>query len=505
MDLYFSGGETSDHRDRLVKAGVKNIAVSFWGLKKRIADPVKTFDLKDRFPDDVNILLDSGAFSASKKADFTDDDWVNYIDSYMDFVDLNIDRITMVTEFDALAIPHSDLEQMREDFWNQLPADKFMPVWHEAHGGFRELEKLSEEYDNLAITNDAINKRNITARLNNLVGTYGVNLHGMAITKPDELREIRFNSVSSTSWVSPMRYGDTIVWDGGKLVRYPVKYKDQARKRHRMLFERNGFDAEAIANDDPNEVTALSIWSWLRFEERLNSRTSKRGLSVVSSDEESPTEEDLLASWSDDPDLIPAESSPGAVDSSSPEMRNLPAVRDVASEMLPVFGVQPVPTYDDQGNTVGHTNLLTATQESLRNCDTCHVAASCPKMEPGSTCAFKFPVAIQTRQQLNSAMSALMELQMQRVGFMRFAEEMEGGYADPNVSTELDRFFKMAKLMKEVNDNTESLRIEVTSKAQSGVLSRLFGEKNVPQAQDVIDADKAEAFLGDVLDAEIVE
>lgn len=505
MDLYFSGGETSDHRKRLLDAGVKNVALSFWGLQKRLKDPAKTFDLAEKFPHDVNILVNSGAFSASKKADYTDDDWINYVDKYMDFVELNIDRITMVTEFDATVISHADIEQMREDFWNNLPSEKFMPVWHEAHGGLNELAKLGEEYDLLAITSEAFAKRNITARLNNLAGTYGTLLHGMGITKPDELREIRFDSVSSTSWVSPMQFGDTIVWDGTRLIRYPVKYKEKARKRHRMLFEKHGFDAEKIANDDPNEVTAFSIWSWLRFEEKLNQRQGKRGLHVVEDTPEDTDGEDVAATWDLELEDDPAEVDTPGVAISPPEERNLPALRDEPPTMLPVFGLRDVIATDEQGEQVGLQQFVVSQGESIRRCDTCHVAATCPKFTEGSTCAFSFPVSFQTMEQLNAGLNSIIEIQMQRIAFARFAEELEGGYPDPNVSTEMDRFFKLAKLRKDINDNRESLRIEVEAKGQAGVLSRIFGERNVPQAADIIDSDKAEHFMGEILEAEIVE
>jgi hypothetical protein len=505
MELYFQGGETSDHRKRLVAGGVKNIALSYWGLQKRIKEPIN-WRIKDKFPDDVSILLDSGAFSASKKVDYTDDDWINYIDGYMDFVEANIDRISMVTEFDAKVIEQSEIARMREDFWDTLPVDKFMPVWHEAHGGLPELSRLAQEYDRIAITNEVFaTKRNLSSRLNALVGQYGTKFHGMAITKPDELRDIRFSSVSSTSWVSPMRYGDTIVWDGTQLRRYPVKYKDQARKRHRTLFEKHGFDAEKIANDDPDEVTALSIWSWLRFEERLNNIGGNRPLAVVPDPIEDALHDDLVATWAETPDTPNPETPPEPLATSTPEMRNLPAVRGEGRKTLPVFGITQVATHDDQGEVTGSHGVLALNQDSVRLCDSCHLATRCPEFSPGSTCAYKFPVEIKGGDQLQGAMTSLLEMQMGRVAFGRFAEELEGGYPDPNVSTEIDRFFKLAKAIKDINDNRESFKIQVEGKAQAGVLSRIFGERNVPRPGNEIDPQKAEAFLGDVMDAEIVE
>jgi hypothetical protein len=60
---------------------------------------------------------------------------------------------------------------------------------------------------------------------------------------------------------------------------------------------------------------------------------------------------------------------------------------------------------------------------------------------------------------------------------MRFAEEMNGGYADPNVSQEIDRLFKLIKTVKELDDSREFIRMTVERQGSSGVLSSIFGDK----------------------------
>jgi hypothetical protein len=110
--------------------------------------------------------------------------------------------------------------------------------------------------------------------LNGLVADHGVRLHAIAMTKPWAMAEVRWDSVASTSWLSPGQYGDTIVWTGKELKRYPRKYKDEARKRHRTLFTSAGFDAEKIAADDRIEVTRLSIWSWQQLAASLGRHSS---------------------------------------------------------------------------------------------------------------------------------------------------------------------------------------------------------------------------------------
>jgi hypothetical protein len=147
---------------------------------------------------------------------------------------------------------------------------------------------------------------------------------------------------------------------------------------------------------------------------------------------------------------------------------------------LPIFGYtyKTIVEQDETGNDViKDVPVIQSQDSSLRQCDTCFVAANCPAFKPQSMCAFKLPVEVKTKDQLNSLINAVIEMQGQRVAFMRFAEEMNGGYADPNVSQEIDRLFKLIKTTKELDDSREFIRMTVERQGASGVLSSIFGDK----------------------------
>lgn len=503
MRLFFQGGDAADHRKRLLNGGVKHIALSFHQLEKRIKKTAE-WKLADHFPDDVIILVDSGAFSAKGKEDWTEDDWRSYVDRYCAFVEANLDRADIITEFDGVSLGRDYIEDMREAYWDALDiTDKFMPVWHEEHGGLAELTRLAEEYDRVAITNTALDNRRVMAnRLNSLITKYGLKLHGLAITKPDDILAVKFDSVSSTSWVSPMRYGDTIIWDGHKLRRYPVKYKEQSRKRNKRLFEKAGFDPEKIANDDPQEVVAMSIWSWLQFEEAMNKR---KGLQVVADPSEEEEDDQIASTWADEAPEPDPEVAPDEPATTPPRVRNLPALPAEDLPPLPVLGFERVGVLNEQGEQAGSTSVMRLGKGSVRQCDTCYVAATCPAMEPGSACKFGIPVEIRTKEQLMASMQAVIEMQMQRVAFARFSEELEGGYIDPNLSNEIDRFFGVIAKMREINDNRDFLKVQIETRGDAGVLSRLFGEKNVQNAGEPIDPERANQALADIMDAEVID
>jgi hypothetical protein len=92
-------------------------------------------------------------------------------------------------------------------------------------------------------------------------------------------------------------------------------------------------------------------------------------------------------------------------------------------------------------------------------------------------CAFNLPVEVKTKEQLKDLLTAIIEMQGQRVAFMRFAEELNGGYADPNVSQEMDRLFKLVGSMKDLETNKEFVQITASRQTSGGVLSAIFGDR----------------------------
>jgi len=68
-------------------------------------------------------------------------------------------------------------------------------------------------------------------------------------------------------------------------------------------------------------------------------------------------------------------------------------------------------------------------------------------------------------------------MQGARVAFMRFAEEMNGGYADPNLSQEIDRLYNLVEKMQNLGSSKEFIRMTVERQGSSGVLSSIFGDR----------------------------
>lgn len=494
MHIYMGGAEIPGWRTLLEERGVEHVAMSYMGLRRR-QKFTKPWLASEKFPDFQKIFLDSGAYTVNKAdADAYSQGALKEIAAhYMSFVQDNIERLEMVSEFDALPLGRDWILAAREDFWDDL-GDKFLPIWH--GGDLGELDDLAQRYKRVGIVQTALGERNLTPTLNSLVANYGTLLHGVAMTKPTEMAAIRWDSVASTSWISPSQYGDTIVWTGKELKRYPKQYKDQARRQHRTLFEREGFDAAAIEADDSKEILRLSIWSWQQQVAALD-RHSTRG--VVGTPEDAADE-------------VNTEPDGGTVVTPPEENRNQITTREVRDLIpLPVMGIgKTTERYtDDEGVTQRRDlPLVEIRSASMRICDTCFLKDKCPGFKPNSNCVYNIPVELKTKEQYRALQDSLIEMQTQRVMFMKMAEDMEGGYADPNLSNEVDRLQKLIAAKADIESESFSVQIQGKgSPGQMGLVSRLFGRDAGQEAQAlpaVLSADKV-IESNEIFEAELVD
>lgn len=465
MNLVFMGAEVPSHRILLTNMGVKHVSVNYYRLVKRGLPKTKDYLIQGRFPDDVKVYVDGGGHQIND-LNMTEREIQEYAENYQEWVGINAERISGATELDAKALGPSWTNYHRTTMIENLGEDKLWVVWH-PELGHTALYGLAERYMNIALLGETLeDDTSLAARSRALLNEFpDLQFHGVACAKPDNLRQVALTTASSLSWLSPMMRGETIVWDGTRLVRYQKKQKDQARPRYKAIIERAGLDYDKIINDDSNEVTRLAIWSYMQLENALDKRSGKK----ISDNSE----------FIDDPGS--AETGGALPDKRPSEGRKVLAERDVNDrQILPVFGVKvkTVVEKDDDGkDVIKDVPILSSTSASLRQCDTCFVAANCPAFKPANSCAFNLPVEIKTKEQLKGLLNTVIEMQGARVAFARYAEELNGGYPDPNTGQEIDRLFKLVGQMKELEENKEFIRITAERQTSGGVLSALFGDK----------------------------
>lgn len=462
------GVEIPSNRTLLEASGVDNVMLNYWGLRKRGLPKTKPYLIGEHFLPDMKVWVDSGATQADK-ASLSTRELEEYAADYEEFIALNYDRIEGFTEFDSQTLGLPTIVQNRAVYEND---PKLWVVWHEAYSPLL-LEQWAQEWDNIAIPGTAIESiTTLASVVKRIKGAYKVQFHGIASAKPDNLRSVPLDTVSTLSWLSPMRRGETIVWDGSRLVRYPKKMKAQARLRYKTIVEKAGLDFKKFVDDDTKEATKVAVWSYIQLEKSMsnNKNTPKKPLVSDNSD-------DTLYTGLMELGGVPSNNS--GLEMRKPEATEI--VKRDPNEVvsLPVFGYQmkTVVETEDGQDVLKDVPVVQSNYGSLRQCNTCFVAANCPAFKPDNECAFNLPVEVKTKEQLKALLTTIVEMQGQRVAFMRFQEELNGGYADPNVSQEIDRLFKLVGNMKDLETNKEFVQITASRETSGGVLSAIFGDK----------------------------
>lgn len=346
-----------------------------------------------------------------------------------------------------------------ENWVEHVVADTFLPLW---------VDRKPETGVGFVIPDhmfkDAPTRRRVLMQREGIVGVITGSVKDLN----------RFDLVVTGSWWETYRNGETHVWDGRAMHRYNANHKIAARERHAEAIEALNIDLTAVMNDDPRETATLAILSWLAFERSMGGLTVVDGLGVSTTRPDQPEPERVAS-------VMSLDTRPG-------QRRHGHRVP------LPVMGLRRDP--EDEAKVT-----LTSPEHSLRRCDTCFLAAVCPGFEAHAACAYSIPVTIRTKDELQGALSSVLEMQTQRVFLARFAEELAGQELDPAVGNELDRLFNLTWRFKEIMDARDTLSISLEAKGGGGgILSRLFGADVGQRARALSAPVRSDDVLGEVID-----
>lgn len=454
MKIFLGGAEKSMYASMLNKASVTRYGVNLTHLN---IPKKKTLDLASKF-NGGEILV----YTSENDEDTT---------RYDTFLRENAEQLTYVIG--------------RPDYNGEWLTGKYVPIWNDGE----DLERfnwLCQKNSRVAISDKALAKHHAN-RINGIAKRWNTSLLGIT-SKPELIENIDWEIVLVNSWTSAIRYGETQVWNGHGLRRYPAQQKESARKRHKTDIEKLGIDYESVMSDEVEAVGLLAIKSWQSYESKIFGGYD-------------PTNNTSATDIADDGtgQIIAIPPRTGMSESVSTQGSSIaipPPEKRHESEriLLPVMGIETVTsigsqTVDNTGESIEiapeKVNLLRYHADPLRQCDYCYLASKCPAFKEHSECAFKLPIEIRTKDQLSAALRAMVEMQVGRVMFARFAEELDGQGLDPNLSIEVDRVFNLIEKFKNISDTRDLVRFEVEARGSSGVLSRLFGSK-VAEVQNIL-------------------
>ena len=472
MRVFLGGAEKGAHRNMLIANNVKHMAVNLTHLP---IPKIKEFHIPTVF-NNAEVLL----YTSENDEDET---------RYTDFVRQHIDDLTYV-----VGRPGYDGDWM---------GDKYIPLWSD-NDDLERLAWLCQRYGRAAISDKAVTSKT-TPRIRSLSQRWNASLIGLT-SKPDIIEALPWDAVVVGSWTSTIRYGETQVWDGHGLRRYPAQQKESSRKKHRPDILRLGVDYEAVMEDDVSALGTLAIRSWMAWETKSFGAYDPQ---EIGDEEEFVNSEsgEIVDIPHETPTSTKAASKPSTIATGQLEKRH-----DSDRVLLPVMGIESIlsmgtQTDSDQGEYIEispeETPVIRYQSNPLRQCDSCYLAARCPAFREHSDCGFKLPVEIRTKDQLQAVLQAMIEMQASRVLFARFAEELEGQGLDPALSSEMDRLFSLVDKFKNISDSRDVIRMEVEARGNAGVLSRLFGAKAGEVSRQLpgggLDRSMTDQFIADVI------
>lgn len=453
MKMVLSGGEKATYRNVLIANEAPAIA---FNLTQYSIPKTKTVNLTELLGGaDVYVYTSDGDEDTAK---------------FDSFIREHADSITAVIG--------------RPDYNGDWLGEKYIPLWNDEHDTER-LAYLCQKYGRAAISDRAINAKTLP-RIKQLQQRWNASLYGIT-SKVDTIESIDFDTVIVSSWTSVIRYGETQVWDGSGLRRYPAQKKESARRRHRADIVRLGCDFDAIMEDDVTENAKLSVRSWLAWDR------GSGAYHLISDDDETEfdpfSERGIVA-------IPPSEPLSGFGDSHPANVAHerVNTRHESERKLLPILGIERAVSNSSYTTPDGEEIVTDEPSEvstvayrssGIRQCDSCYLASRCPAFKEHVECAYQIPVEIRTKEQLRSVLRAMLEMQTSRVLFARFAEELEGQGMDPNLSNEIDRLFKLTKDFRDIEDTRDLVRFEMEARGSAGVLSRIFGEKVASKANEL--------------------
>lgn len=175
-----------------------------------------------------HFMLDSGAFTFLNSKRHIDID--EYVEGYIDFINKYDVQYFFELDIDSI-VGYDEVKKIRRKI-ERKTKKRCIPVWHKSRG-IREFRNLCKKYDYIAI--GGIVTKEISPVEYFLFNAFcdfahseDCKIHGLGFT-PVDLKEYKFDSVDSTSWIAGGRFGKLYEFANGRM------YSSQARKRMHYL------------------------------------------------------------------------------------------------------------------------------------------------------------------------------------------------------------------------------------------------------------------------------
>jgi hypothetical protein len=449
--LCFAGADGKEDRDGMYRIGVRYILISYFYSRKwlkrmtvqEIAEDLGRFDF---------VFLDSGGFSfiqAIKNGKDLGIDLESYTAEYYQ----ELERIGHLFAGCAELDIHERFTQYQMEEFKDKLLDKNIPIVPVIQPENAKVEVIKElgwfdKYAYIAFGSALIGNPAHTGdmlAINDYGRDHGNLFHGFGVTSAEVLLRSKFFSVDSTTWKGGSRFGNTMIFQNGRIKYYDHKHKE-VRKRFKQRLEESGIIWKDVEEDKRREVDLMNALAWKQWADSIR-------FNIQNSYWLTPEERDLALSLKSK-----AFNAEGLIDRTKSlaraEARRITQSSDAS--------------YDDRSMEV-------------LNCDTCYLNGRCPRYKHGEACGYDTNVRLETMGDLHKAAQVIMEVEFNRVMTGVLFEKAQGGVLDANVSNEMQKFLTMMQQIKVLFQPNSKEEIIIQAKSnQVGSIGKMLAAVFAP-------------------------
>jgi hypothetical protein len=185
-------------------------------------------------------ILDSGAFTAinDKTRKYKNFDWDSYVKKYIAFIIHTKQKLFFELDIDCV-VGLQKVEYYRKQIEDAVGIAPIV-CWHSSRGAEYWI-KSCEEYDYVALGITTASNTGKKIRANPKILHWFINhahknkakIHGLGFTSTPWLKELKFDSVDSTTWNVGGKFGNVVIFDKNG---YPTqRYKADKNKKAKTI------------------------------------------------------------------------------------------------------------------------------------------------------------------------------------------------------------------------------------------------------------------------------
>ena len=268
--MFYSVSHT-EHADRLLTAGVRNILVSYHYFRKN-SDFMEI--LKEVNKRGGLFMIDSGAFtfsvaiSKTAKEDGKDvsdpGSWIDYLEEYVQFIEEHHKLLFCAANFDIDSLVGTEIvDQWNIKYFAKL--EKLVNVIYVAHRylpNYKEFERLEEYCKKFKYVGVNAYYQKALSKVAQISNKYRTRIHGFAITSFPRIKQYPMFSVDSITWHMGEVFGVTYRHDGANFRGLNHKYKNY-RVADTLLMRKIGLDPDrVIIQEKARDVDIYNLEGW---------------------------------------------------------------------------------------------------------------------------------------------------------------------------------------------------------------------------------------------------